>query len=149
MSDPLKLQVKRHIKASRAELFDAWTRPELMKKWYTPGPMTVITATSDLRIGGAYRVEMQEGPETIYVATGIYKQIVPNQLLSFTWEPDWMTGPDHQTIVTVEFNEADGGTEVLLTHEGFATAETAGKHDQGWQGCLANLAKVTEAVQVG
>jgi|HubBroStandDraft_5_1064220.scaffolds.fasta_scaffold201086_2 uncharacterized protein YndB with AHSA1/START domain len=148
MSDPLKLQVKRLIKASSAELFDAWTNPELMQKWYAPGPMTVTTASSDLRVGGAYRVEMREGQETIYVAAGTYKQIIPNQLVSFTWNP-CTSGPGYETLVTVEFKQASGGTEVILTHGGFADAETVNKHEQGWNGCLDNLAKATETVSVG
>jgi uncharacterized protein YndB with AHSA1/START domain len=47
MNDTLKLQLKRTIKASPAELFAAWTQPELMKKWYAPGSMSVPVAVSD------------------------------------------------------------------------------------------------------
>lgn len=144
---PLKLQMKRVIKASPVELFDAWTKPELMKKWYAPGPKTVATASSDLRVGGAYRVEMQEGLETIYVAEGTYRQIVPNRLLSFTWNP-CVSGPGYETLVTVEFKEVAGGTEVLLTHTGFADDETRGKHEHGWNGCLDSLTRATETVSV-
>jgi uncharacterized protein YndB with AHSA1/START domain len=145
MSDTLLLQVKRIIKADRSELFDAWTKPELMQKWYAPGPMTVTTASSDLRVGGSYRVEMQEGLETVYIATGVYKRIIPNELVSFTWNPR-TTGPGYETLVTVEFKDADGGTELVLTHEGFTDAEAVAKHNEGWNGCLANLAKATEGV---
>jgi uncharacterized protein YndB with AHSA1/START domain len=144
MSDPLKLQVKRLIKASSAELFDAWTQPELMQKWYAPSPMTISAATSDLRVGGEYRIEVLNGSASINVA-GVYKQIIPNQLLSFTWIP-CVGGPSYETIVTVEFKEASGGTEVIITHEGFKETETRGRHEYGWNGCLDNLAKITEAV---
>jgi uncharacterized protein YndB with AHSA1/START domain len=145
MSDTLKLQVKRIIKADRTDLFAAWTQPELMQKWYAPGDMTVPVATSDLRVGGAYRVEMKAGPETTHIVGGVYKQIIPNELLSFTWVPNWLK-PDDETLVTVAFKDAAGGTEITLTHEGFVDAESAGKHEHGWISCLDNLAKATEGV---
>src|SRR5215470_15335475 len=137
MTDPAKLQVKRLIKASSAELFQAWTKPELMQKWYAPAPMTVSAAISDLRVGGAYRIEVLKGSDTIHVE-GVYKQIVPNQLLSFTWTP-CMGGPSYETLVTVEFKAANGGTEIVITHEGFTDDEIKGRHEFGWNGCLDNL----------
>jgi uncharacterized protein YndB with AHSA1/START domain len=48
------LRVKKLIKANRDRVFEAWTTPELMKKWYAPDDMTVPNATSDLRVGGVY-----------------------------------------------------------------------------------------------
>jgi uncharacterized protein YndB with AHSA1/START domain len=146
MSDPLNLQVKRLIKASPSDLFEAWTKPELMQKWYAPSPMTVASATSDLRVGGAYRINVFNGSDTIHVE-GIYKQIIPNQLLAFTWTP-CVGGPSYETLVTVEFKPANGGTEVVITHEGFKETETRGRHEYGWNGCLDNLAKATETVTV-
>ena len=146
MSDPLNLQVKRVIKASPAELFEAWTNPESMKKWYAPVPKTVTAASSDLRVGGAYRIEVLMGLDTISVS-GVYKRIIPNQLLAFTWTP-CTGGPGYETLVTVEFKAASGGTEVIITHEGFTETETRSRHEYGWNGCLDNLAKVTENVPV-
>jgi uncharacterized protein YndB with AHSA1/START domain len=148
MSDNLKLQLKRTIKASPAELFAAWTQPELMKQWYAPGAMTVPVAVSDLRIDGAFRVEMSDGPEKTHVATGVYKQIVPNKLLAFTWNSDCSTDTFHQTLVTIELTEVAGGTELVLTHEGFADTETKDKHEHGWYGCLENLSKFAETFPV-
>ena len=146
MSDPLSLQVKRVIKASPAELFEAWTKPELMQKWFAPAPMTVESATQDLRVGGAYSIKVLKGSGTLHVE-GTYKQIIPNKLLAFTWTP-CSESPSYETLVTVEFKEASGGTEVTITHEGFQNAEAVAKHEFGWNGCLDNLAKVTEPVTV-
>ena len=146
MSDPLSLQVKRVIKASAADLFDAWTKPELMQKWYAPAPMKVLSSSADLRIGGAYHNEVQKGSEILRVE-GIYKQIIPNQLLVFTWTP-CTAGPGYETLVTVEFKPAQSGTEITITHEGFKDIETRNGHEYGWNGCLDLMAKITEAVHV-
>jgi uncharacterized protein YndB with AHSA1/START domain len=146
MSDPLSLQVKRVIKASPADLFEAWTKPELMQKWFAPPPMTVESATQDLRVGGAYSIKVLKGSGTLHVE-GTYKQIIPNKLLAFTWTP-CSESPSYETLVTVEFKEGSGGTEVTITHEGVRNPEAVAKHEFGWNGCLDNLAKVTEPVTV-
>jgi uncharacterized protein YndB with AHSA1/START domain len=140
LSENLSLQVKRMVKARRHRVFDAWTKPELMHLWFAPGTMTVPHASADLRVGGAYRVEIKGDAEVPHVASGVYQEIVPNELLRFTW--GWQGGPDMQSVVTVEFKDVDGGTEVILTHERLPDAEWRDKHEHGWIGCLANLARV-------
>jgi uncharacterized protein YndB with AHSA1/START domain len=139
----ISLRISRVIKTTRQRAFDAWTKPELMKKWFAPGDMSVAAAKSDLRVGGSYEVSMagQTGAgETACgnsTATGTYQKIVPNELLVFTWGfPGDMSAP---TMVTVEFKEADGGTELVITHERFASTEIRNKHQHGWLGCVDKL----------
>jgi uncharacterized protein YndB with AHSA1/START domain len=143
MSENLKLQMKRVIKAKREAVFEAWTKPELMRKWLAPGEMTVASAVAELKIGGSYRVAMVgdngSGKCVNAAIEGKYKKIVPNELLCFTW--GWPDNPMPETLVTVEFKDAKGGTEVTLTHEGFTSAEVFGKHQHGWLGCFDNLEK--------
>ena len=142
MSEFAKLEIRVVIKASTKEAFDAWTKPELMKRWYAPGAMKVPNASANLAIGGAYSVEMKGemgGNEVNPTASGIYKEIIPNELLSFTWA--WQDDSSPETLVTVKFKEVDGGTEVTLIHDRFTSDEARDKHQHGWQGCLDNLAK--------
>jgi len=137
-----RLQVRRFIKAPCARVFEAWTRPELMKQWFSPGPMTTPDAQSDLKSGGAYKVVMRQPDGVTFTAVGVYKEIVPDKKLVFTW--GWEGGGDmggrQETLVTLEFSEKDGGTELTLTHERFAAAEETKKHLEGWNGCLDKLA---------
>ena len=135
------LQVSRMVKARRQRVFDAWTKPELMHMWFAPGTMTVPSASADLRIGGAYRVEMSGDAGVTHIVHGVYQEIVTNELLRFTW--GWQH-VDDESMVTVEFKDAEGGTEVILTHERLGTAELRDKHEHGWTGCLENLAKFCE-----
>ena len=142
MTENIKLQMKKIVKAPRAAVFDAWTKPELMKQWYAPGTMKTPEASSDLRVGGKYHVHMQgemDGEQSSHTARGTYQKIVPNELISFTW--GWDGDPSPETLVTVELKDVSGGTEVTLTHERFAAVEARDKHEQGWMGCLENLAK--------
>jgi uncharacterized protein YndB with AHSA1/START domain len=142
MSTKTMLQVRKIIKAKRQRVFEAWTKPELMMKWYAPGEMKTPSASSDLKIGGAYRVEMKGpmGGEIVNpTVRGTYQKIVQNELVSFTWRWDGDDSPE--TLVTVELKDVDGGTEVILTHERFPSSEEKDKHQHGWIGCLENLAK--------
>ena len=111
-SENLKLQVTRTIKASRPRVFDSWTKPELMERWFAPGAMTVANASADLQVGGQYRVEMHGVDGYVHVAAGVYKKIIPNEVLSFTWGGVCDPGPE--TLVTVEFKDVEGGTELTL-----------------------------------
>lgn len=136
-----RLQVKKFIKAKREKVFEAWTKPEMMKKWYAPGEMTVANASSDLRVGGTFQVAMQGiGSEMVNpIVSGKYTKIIPNELLVFTWK--WQGHSSPESIVTVEFKDVNGGTEVTLTHDRLASKESRDKHEHGWKGCLDNLAK--------
>lgn len=136
------LQVTRMVKAKRPRVFEAWTNPELMHLWFAPGTMTVPSASADLRVGGAYRVVMKGDGEVTHVVSGVYEEIVPNELLRFTW--GWLGGDEEQSLVTVEFKDAVDGTEVILTHERLSTEESRNKHQHGWIGCLQNLAVLFE-----
>lgn len=138
------LQVSVFIQAKREKVFEAWIRPELMKKWFCPENLTPGVVEADVRVGGTYRGSMIDG-SNVYTASGTYQEIAPNEKLVFThgWE-----GPDRmETLVTVAFKDKDGGTEVTLTHERFASIEQAKGHEKGWVSALENLAK--QFAQVG
>ena len=142
MSENVKLQLKQFIKAKPEKCFEAWTNPELMKKWYAPGEMFVPKASSDPKVGGSYLVEMKgemNGQQVNPTAEGKYTKIIPNELVAFTWKWQHDSGPE--TLVTVEFKAVDGGTEVILTHERFPSSDARDRHQHGWNGCLVNLAK--------
>lgn len=134
----LALETSIVINASRAKVFAAWIKPEIMKKWFAPGPMTVPAAHADPRPGGTYSITMK-GEDKSPTVTGEYQEVVDGERLVFTW--GWEGDPSGRTLVTVTFHDAKGGTEVKLKHERFATAETRDMHLMGWNGCLASLNK--------
>ena len=140
---PISLRITRSFAASRAKVFQAWTDPKAFAKWMAPSAeFQTRIPKFELRVGGSYRLEMQLGDKN-NVVEGTYREIRPPEKLVFTWR--WATpstgGDAGDTLVTVEFSERGGQTEVVLTHEGFLTTEARDAHDHGWIGCLDRLQK--------
>lgn len=132
------LRIKAFIRAPRAKVYAAWTRPELIQLWFAPCAMTVAHASAEVVVGGQYRIQMKDADsEETYTAFGVYREIVPEQRLVFTWAWEDKEPPD--SLVTVEFHDKDDGTEMTLTHERLIKPEHVNSHAEGWRGCLDNL----------
>lgn len=133
------LRLSRIIQADPGTVFRAWTEPEQMKRWACPEGLTVADAQSDLRVGGKYLIRMEGAEGLVHTAVGVYREIERPRRLVYTW--DWLEEGHSvgETLVTVDFNELDGSTEVVLTHELFPGAEAKEAHEQGWASCLNRL----------
>jgi uncharacterized protein YndB with AHSA1/START domain len=134
------VHLTRTIKASREEVFRAWTEPEQMKHWVAPEGMEIPVVEADVRVGGAYRIQMRSPEGEVYTAFGKYREITPPERLVYTWS--WKEEPHSdigETVVTVTLEDADGATAVTLHHEGFPTEERREGHEQGWTSCLTRL----------
>ncbi len=135
------LQIKRAFKAPREKVFQAWTDPTVLKQWFAPtDQFTVPIADVDFRVGGKYRIAMQAPDGVQHIAIGAYREIDAPRKLVFTWSWEKKSMPD--TLVTIEFSERSGVTEMVFTHELFPSAEERDHHNQGWVGCLDRLAKI-------
>ena len=134
------LMVQRTINASAERLFDAWTKPELMKKWFHGGAnMTTPVAEVDLKTGGAWKVDMKTSDEKVYHCFGTYQVIDRPHKLVFTWSPT-NGKDDYMTTVSVLFKKvSESVTELTLTHEGLRNENEYKSHSGGWDGCLGSL----------
>lgn len=135
------VHIKRTIAADRRTVWNAWTRPEQMKRWSCPDPHGVREVVSDFRVGGSYTIRMSvDGQE--HTAFGTYREIDEPRRLVYTW--DWQEEDNAmgETLVTVEFEEVEGGTEVVLRHQGFPVEEARKGHGEGWRACLANFERL-------
>jgi len=149
----LKLEQMRVIRAPRARVYEAWTNPEILAKWFGPANMECPRAELDVREDGNYRVEVvstakaiAENPELAKrggFAAGSYTKVVPNEMLQFTWDPSW--NPGELSLVTVLFEDVRGGTQVTIRHEKFLTEASRDGHTNGWAGALEKLTAQLEA----
>jgi uncharacterized protein YndB with AHSA1/START domain len=138
------LRLTRRFAAPRERVFAAWTDPALLRRWWAAlQGWETSDAEVDLRPSGRYRLSMRDaevGAE--YTVVGEYVEVRPPERLVYTWtwegEPVEMRGSE-RTLVTVDFVESGDGTEVVLTHRGFADGHIRDLHGEGWSGCLGNL----------
>jgi uncharacterized protein YndB with AHSA1/START domain len=137
MTEPTTLTLVRRIKAPPERVFAAWTRPELLSRWFGPHHVMVARAEIDARVGGSFRIEMVEDGGARHQVGGTYTEVEPSRRLAFTWA--WLSMPERQSRVTVEFRALPEGTEVTLVHDRFADAETATRHRRGWTESLERL----------
>ena len=135
------LRLTRMIQADPTKVFEAWTDPKQLNLWSAPEPMDV-EAEVDLRVGGRYRILMKGTDGGVFTAVGEYREIDPPNRLSYTWKWEETGNDYYDTLVTVEFHDREGATEVVLIHDLFPDAEITGKHNEGWTSCLTRLEKV-------
>ena len=131
------LQVRRTFAAPREKVFRAWTDPKALKEWFGPPKYTTTVAEVDLRVGGEFRFTLQKPGSDPVIAFGIFREIRPSERLVCTW--NWDNNDIGDTILTLEFFDAGGETELVLTHERFTTIEQRDGHNQGWMGCFDQL----------
>jgi uncharacterized protein YndB with AHSA1/START domain len=141
-SSETTLQIRRTFAASRGKVFQAWTTPEALEKWFAPSDeYTTKVLELDLCVGGRYRIEMRSPEGKIHCLVGAYREVKPPEKLVYTWS--WEEGKKEfgETLVTVDFCDLGNATEIILTHEFFPTAGDRAEHEGGWAGCLNRLPK--------
>lgn len=132
------LEVRRLIAAPPTRVFEAWTTPELLSRWFAPSSdHTAIVHRCDARVGGGYRIEMRHVNGASHIAVGEYRELTRPTRLVFTWS--WEGSPTVDTLVCVEFLPKGEGTEIVLTHTRFVTEAERNEHLKGWTGCFNRL----------
>jgi uncharacterized protein YndB with AHSA1/START domain len=131
------LTLKRRLKAPPAKVFAAWTEPDKILKWFGPDAGPVHEASTDVRVGGRYAVSFSTEDGEQHHVSGIYREVVPNEKLVFTWA--WRTMPERESLVTVLIKPDGTGSLLTLIHEQFFDEPARDRHRQGWSGCLDKL----------
>jgi uncharacterized protein YndB with AHSA1/START domain len=136
------LEIKRLIKAPRDRVYAAWTDPAQLKQWFGPESVQTRDLTADARVGGEFRWELTNAEGERMTCRGEYRELKPGRKIVFTWQwEDDETWENHFSIVTVELDDADGGTELRLKHEQLPNEESRDGHTRGWNSALDKLEK--------
>jgi uncharacterized protein YndB with AHSA1/START domain len=118
-----ELVVRRTFNGPAPSIFDAWTRPELLKRWWAPTSrgVSLFECDSELRVGGTYRFAFGRDPKNPEVYSGRYIEVTPPVLLVLTqgYQRVRETG---EAVVTVTFEETRGRTRLTL-HQLFPSKE--------------------------
>jgi uncharacterized protein YndB with AHSA1/START domain len=133
------LTIKRRFKAPPAKVYSAWTNAEKIKSWMGPGVVKTVLAETDPQVGGRYRIMMRAPSGEEHDVSGVYREVIPNERLVFTWT--WKSTPERESLVTVTFKSDGDGTLMTLTHEQFFDEDARDRHQHGWNGAFEKLEK--------
>ncbi|HEU4841460.1 MAG TPA: SRPBCC domain-containing protein, partial [Ilumatobacteraceae bacterium] len=148
------VRITRAFAAPRALVFDAHTRPELLRRWLGPASWTLTECTIDLRPGGAFRYVMHGPDDAEMVLFGEYREVDPPARIVATesFSDDWTGG---ETLNTTTFDEVGGITTVTVVVEfasstsrdqALATGMEAGL-TEGFERLDALVAEAAEAAE--
>jgi uncharacterized protein YndB with AHSA1/START domain len=135
------LTLKRRLNARPEKVFAAWTRPEQIMKWFGPGNCDKYHAEMDLRVGGKYSIAfrtLDSGED--HKVGGVYREIVPNEKLVFTWA--WQSTPERESLVTVTIKSNGEGSILTLLHEQLFDENAATGHNRGWNASLDKMERM-------
>jgi len=93
------LTLKRRLNAPPEKVYAAWTEPKKIVKWFGPDAGPVKQASADVRVGGRYAVKFHTEDGEEHNVGGIYREVVPNQKLVFTWRPRGNAHPLQQMLL--------------------------------------------------
>ena len=114
-----ELVVTRTINGPARIVFEAWTKPELFKRWWVPKSMgmSLLSCEMDVRVGGKYRFVFGHDASKPMAFFGRYIEVTPYSRLVWTNEES-----DDGAVTTVTFEEQDGKT-LLAMHELYPSKE--------------------------
>ncbi len=134
------LTLKRRLKAPPARVFAAWTDPEKIVRWFGPSETIAgsVRAQLDVRPGGKYQMNFTTEDGESHQVGGVYREVVPDSRLQFTWA--WHSTPERESLVTVTVT-SDGAKGCIMTllHEQFFDEAARTGHQRGWTGTLDKL----------
>lgn len=131
------LTLKRRLNASPEKVYDAWTDAEKIVKWFGPDSGRVERAEMDVRVGGRYVVVFRTEDGEQHHVSGVYREVVPDEKLVFTWA--WRSTPERESLVTVLVRPDGDGALLTLIHERFFDEAARDRHEYGWTGSLNKL----------
>ena len=143
------LTLNRHYPVAPEKVYRAWTDAKAIKRWWGPaGPDAVAVAELDVRVGGRFRICFGGPQGNDHEITGVYREVVPNRKLVFTWT--WpRTTPERQSVVALVFRAVQGGTALDLRHEQLFDETVRDNHRRGWTESLVKLEEFLRAGTTG
>ncbi|MDM0112870.1 SRPBCC domain-containing protein [Variovorax sp. J22R133] len=139
-ADKPALRLQRHFEVAPEKVWHAWTDPKALSVWFGPGhDNSVLRASVDLRVGGHFNVAFNTKDGGEHEVNGVYREVVPQRKLVFTWA--WVSTPERESLVTVRFEPTATGTQMDFLHEQFHDEVARDDHEGGWTPTFEKLAR--------
>jgi uncharacterized protein YndB with AHSA1/START domain len=125
-----ELVITRTFNGPARIVFEAWTKPELLKRWWAPKSVGVslLSCEADVRVGGQYRFEIGREGSKPMAFFGRYIEVQPHSRLVWTNEES-----EEGAVTTVTF-EDKGGETLLVMHEVYPSKEALDRSMEGMEG---------------
>ncbi|MGB8472727.1 MAG: SRPBCC family protein [Candidatus Acidiferrum sp.] len=125
-----ELVITRTFNGPARIVFEAWTKPDMLKRWWIPKStgMSLLSCELDVRVGGRYRFELGHGTSKPMSFFGRYIEVIPNSRLVWTNEEN-----EDGAVTTVTFEER-GGKTLLVLHELYPSKEALDSSIAGMEG---------------
>jgi len=137
VSSKPSLTLKRRLNAPPSKVYGAWTDCAKISHWFGPEDAEILRAETDVRVGGRFRIVFRGPDGEEHDVGGVYREVVPDQKLVFTWA--WRSTPERESLVTVALKRDGDGTLLTLLHEQFFDEAARDRHGRGWNGTLDKL----------
>jgi uncharacterized protein YndB with AHSA1/START domain len=132
------VRIERTFEASAEAVFDAWTSPEVISRWFRPRQgWREADAEVDLRVGGQVRVVMRTPDGEPVRAGGEYTVIERPNRLAFTWT--FEDDPSNEQLIELEFTERDGVTTVRFVNSDISGEGRRDAQYEGWSTCFDEM----------
>ena len=137
-----ELVVTRTFDAPARTVFEAWTRPELFRRWWVPQSMgaSLLSCDMDVRVGGGYRLEFGQGASEPVAFFGRYVTVTPHSRLAWTNDES-----EDGAVTTVTFEETDRRT-LLVLHELYPSKEARDRGIEGMEGGMPETFEQLDAL---
>jgi uncharacterized protein YndB with AHSA1/START domain len=144
-----QILITREFDAPRHLVYEAWTTPELVKRWWSGQRGEVTIAEIDLRVGGVWRYVMVADGDLEVGFHGEYREIVPNERIVTTEVFEGIPGvPGGEALNTLTFTEADGRTTLRILVEHASKEERDAHINSGMEAGMQESMDLLEQVAV-
>jgi uncharacterized protein YndB with AHSA1/START domain len=135
------LTLVRRIAARPSIVFDALTTPEGIACWWGPDEGPVLSAETDVRVGGRFRVRFRLLTGSEHESSGSYIEIRRPERLVMSWR--WLGGEEDpgESRVEIDLRPIPEGTELTFTHSALKSEDSRRSHEEGWTGALNKLVR--------
>ncbi len=134
------LNIERIFDVDIALIWQCWSDPEFIKKWYGADPNgTVAIADIDFREGGLYTITFTDSDQTVHTGRGKHLNIEPFKNIRLTLE--WVNEPGQISELNIDFISLNGKTKMIFTQSGIQHP-TIHDYEYGWNNSFNKMEKI-------
>ncbi|WP_132054524.1 SRPBCC family protein [Pseudocnuella soli] len=137
-----QVSIEKDFPVTAEELYQAWTEPEALKRWWHPMGNDLLEVENSLQPGGKVRYIFEAGQQKERIEiSGNYETVEPAKQLVYTWNwhlPQATIGNGHYKL-TIGFEANGTYSKLSVRQDNFDSEEAIQPHQQGWEAALNDL----------